>query len=124
MVTTSSTTRTRSPDSPGRAGPAARARVVVRHPLQPFDARNFTPGALGVLGPFSFDGVELAVRAVLGQQVTVAGARTLAARLTAGHGTPLPVPDGEITHLFPSAEDLAAGKRTKVMLRKVGRYVA
>ena len=37
------------------AGAEARARVVVRHPLQPFDARNFTAGALGVPGPFSFD---------------------------------------------------------------------
>ena len=37
------------------AGP----RVVVRHPLQPFDARNFVPGALAP-GPFSFDRAELA----------------------------------------------------------------
>jgi exodeoxyribonuclease V gamma subunit len=42
------------------AGPGASAQVVVRHPLQPFDPRNFTPGALGTRGPFSFDGVELA----------------------------------------------------------------
>jgi exodeoxyribonuclease V gamma subunit len=41
------------------AGPDAPARVVVRHPLQPFDARNFTAAALGVPGPFSFDRVEL-----------------------------------------------------------------
>ncbi len=42
------------------AGPGALDQVVVRHPLQPFDARNFTPGALGAPGPFSFDRVELA----------------------------------------------------------------
>ena len=41
------------------AGPAARAQVVVRHPLQPFDARNFAAGELGP-GPFSFDRAELA----------------------------------------------------------------
>ncbi|MFY0409506.1 exodeoxyribonuclease V subunit gamma [Solicola sp. PLA-1-18] len=37
--------------------PSGRVRdhVVVRHPLQPFDARNFTDGALGHPGPFSFD---------------------------------------------------------------------
>ena len=35
-------------------------RIVVRHPLQPFDARNFTAGALGTRGPFSFDRAELA----------------------------------------------------------------
>ena len=36
-------------------GPAAPTCVVVRHPLQPFDARNFIAGALGAPGPFSFD---------------------------------------------------------------------
>ena len=51
------------------AGPDAPARVVVRHPLQPFDARNFTAGALGVAGPFSFDRVELdGCRAAAGAQ--------------------------------------------------------
>ena len=49
------------------AGPQARDQIVVRHPLQPFDARNFAPGALGVAGPFSFDRVELA-----GARATVA----------------------------------------------------
>ncbi|MDN5751369.1 MAG: exodeoxyribonuclease V subunit gamma, partial [Pseudonocardia sp.] len=43
----------------GVAGPAGREQVVVRHPLQPFDARNFTAGVL-VPGPFSFDRAELA----------------------------------------------------------------
>ena len=51
------------------AGPDAPARVVVRHPLQPFDARNFTAAALGVPGPFSFDRVELdGCRAAAGGQ--------------------------------------------------------
>ncbi len=40
---------------PGRAGGRVRDRVLVRHPLQPFDARNFEAGRLGVPGPFSFD---------------------------------------------------------------------
>lgn len=42
------------------AGSDTADAVVVRHPLQPFDARNFTAGALGAPGPFSFDRVELA----------------------------------------------------------------
>ncbi len=42
------------------AGPGALERVVVRHPLQPFDPRNFTAGDLAAPGPFSFDRVELA----------------------------------------------------------------
>jgi exodeoxyribonuclease V gamma subunit len=39
---------------------SAREQVVVRHPLQPFDARNFTSGQLGKSGPFSFDRSALA----------------------------------------------------------------
>src|SRR5262249_49941457 len=37
-----------------------RERLLVRHPLQAYDARNLTPGALGVPGPFSFDRAGLA----------------------------------------------------------------
>jgi exodeoxyribonuclease V gamma subunit len=40
-------------------GRPARDAVTVRHPLQPFDARNFTPDTLGVPGPFSFDSQAL-----------------------------------------------------------------
>ncbi len=58
--------------------------------------------------PGTVDGAELAVRAVLGQQVSVAGARTLAGRLARDIGEPLAVPDGEVTHLFPSAAAIAA----------------
>jgi AraC family transcriptional regulator, regulatory protein of adaptative response / DNA-3-methyladenine glycosylase II len=61
----------------------------------------------GLRVPGHVDGHELAVRAVLGQQVSVAGARTVAARLVREHGRPLPAPDGALTHLFPSAEALA-----------------
>jgi AraC family transcriptional regulator of adaptative response / DNA-3-methyladenine glycosylase II len=57
--------------------------------------------------PGHVDGHELAVRAVLGQQVSVVGARTLAARLVATHGTRLERPVGGVTHLFPTAGELA-----------------
>jgi AraC family transcriptional regulator, regulatory protein of adaptative response / DNA-3-methyladenine glycosylase II len=53
------------------------------------------------------DGHELAVRAVLGQQVSVAGATTLAGRLVAAYGEPLERPAGAVTHLFPAADALA-----------------
>ena len=62
----------------------------------------------GRRSPGHVDGFELAVRAVLGQQVSVAGARTLAARLVAALGEPLTTANGELTHLFPSAERVAA----------------
>src|SRR5688500_1835880 len=61
----------------------------------------------GLRVPGHVDGHELAVRAVLGQQVSVAGARTVAARLTRAHGRPLAQPAGGLTHLFPDAATLA-----------------
>ena len=57
--------------------------------------------------PGHVDGVELAVRAVLGQQVSVAGAATLAGRLVAQYGEPLACHRAGVTHLFPSAATLA-----------------
>ncbi|MCW2767753.1 MAG: recC [Nocardioides sp.] len=46
-----------------------RDRLLVRHPLQPFDARNVTPGALGVATPFTFDPAMLvAARTALGER--------------------------------------------------------
>ncbi|MFI5037771.1 MAG: Ada metal-binding domain-containing protein, partial [Solirubrobacterales bacterium] len=53
------------------------------------------------------DGRELAVRAVLGQQISVRGARTLVGRLVSSYGEPLRRPIGAVTHAFPSAEALA-----------------
>jgi AraC family transcriptional regulator of adaptative response / DNA-3-methyladenine glycosylase II len=58
--------------------------------------------------PGTVDEVELAVRMVLGQQVSTAAARTHSARLVARHGTPIDDPGGGLTHLFPSLEELAA----------------
>jgi AraC family transcriptional regulator of adaptative response / DNA-3-methyladenine glycosylase II len=61
----------------------------------------------GIRVPGHVDGAELAMRAVLGQQVSVAGARTLARRLVQQYGTELSVPDGSLTHTFPSSAVLA-----------------
>jgi AraC family transcriptional regulator of adaptative response / DNA-3-methyladenine glycosylase II len=58
--------------------------------------------------PRTVDEAEFAVRAVLGQQVSTAAARTHAARLVTAHGEPVEDPEGGLTHLFPSAEALAA----------------
>lgn len=61
----------------------------------------------GLRSPGAADGSELAARAVLGQQVTVSAARTLAGRLVAAYGKPLPESSGALTHLFPSEDALA-----------------
>ncbi|MFG2558676.1 AlkA N-terminal domain-containing protein [Streptomyces sp. NPDC048496] len=57
--------------------------------------------------PRTVDGAEFAVRAVLGQQVSTAAARTHAARLVTAHGVPVDDPEGGLTHLFPTPEALA-----------------
>lgn len=59
--------------------------------------------------PRTVDAEEFAVRAVLGQQVSTAAARTHAARLVSAHGEPVadPDPEGGLTHLFPSSQALA-----------------
>jgi AraC family transcriptional regulator of adaptative response / DNA-3-methyladenine glycosylase II len=62
----------------------------------------------GLRVPGCVDGTEIAVRAVLGQQVSVAAARTHAARLVQRHGEPLAAPDGSLTHVFPDAAALSA----------------
>jgi AraC family transcriptional regulator of adaptative response / DNA-3-methyladenine glycosylase II len=61
----------------------------------------------GRRSPGSVDGDEMAIRAVLGQQVSVAAARKLGAGLVAAYGKPLPVPNGTLTHCFPDAATLA-----------------
>src|SRR4051794_15549048 len=53
------------------------------------------------------DATEIAVRAVLGQQISVAAARTHAARIVQRHGEALAAPDGSLTHVFPTAAALA-----------------
>ena len=64
-------------------------------------------GAPGRRVPGTIDPDELAIRAVLGQQVSLAGAATLAARLVSAYGEPLEQPVGSVTHVFPSAAALA-----------------
>jgi len=61
----------------------------------------------GLRVPGCTDGFELAVRAIVGQQVSVVAARTVAAKLVERYGEPLDEPLGSITHRFPSSAALA-----------------
>jgi AraC family transcriptional regulator, regulatory protein of adaptative response / DNA-3-methyladenine glycosylase II len=69
----------------------------------------------GLRVPGAWDGFELAVRAILGQQITVTAAITLAGKLTAQYGERLPdaiaIP-GKLTHIFPRPERLAKAEIT------------
>ncbi len=73
--------------------------------------------------PGTVDANELAVRAVLGQQVSLRAASTLAARLVAQYGEKLERPLGAVTHVFPSAAalaDAAAANLTMPAARRRG----
>ena len=61
----------------------------------------------GMRVPGTFDGFEGAVRAILGQQVTVAAARTVAGRFAAALGDPVEPPFGALTTVFPTAARVA-----------------
>src|SRR6185503_13445088 len=62
----------------------------------------------GVRVPGAFDGFEVAVRAILGQQVSVAAARTLAGRFAAAFGGPIETPFAALARVFPAAARVAA----------------
>ena len=64
------------------------------------------PACEGLRVPGAFGGWELAVRAVLGQQITVAAARTLAHRLVERFGAPIETPHADLHRLFPAPEAL------------------
>jgi AraC family transcriptional regulator of adaptative response / DNA-3-methyladenine glycosylase II len=61
----------------------------------------------GLRVPGSVDPHEIVVRAIVGQQVSVAGAATVVGRLVAGHGQPLAFADPALTHVFPTVDRLA-----------------
>ena len=63
----------------------------------------------GVRVPGSVDGAEIVTRALIGQQISVAAARTALGVLTASLGDPLPSPDGALTTLFPAPAAIATG---------------
>jgi AraC family transcriptional regulator, regulatory protein of adaptative response / DNA-3-methyladenine glycosylase II len=62
----------------------------------------------GLRVPGAFDGFELATRAILGQQITVKAATTIAGRFAAALGEPIQTPHAEIGHLSPVAERVSA----------------
>jgi AraC family transcriptional regulator of adaptative response / DNA-3-methyladenine glycosylase II len=65
------------------------------------------PEGDGLRVPGTVDGFELAVRAVLGQQITVAAARTMGSRLVQAFGTPIATPIGGLDRLFPTPAAIA-----------------
>jgi AraC family transcriptional regulator of adaptative response / DNA-3-methyladenine glycosylase II len=98
-------------------GDALLGAVLARHP--------------GLRTPGAWDGFEIAVRAVLGQQVSVKAATTLAGRIASMFGTPVEFDDG-LTRLFPTPDRLATAPLEEVgiirsraqTIRTLARHVA
>jgi AraC family transcriptional regulator of adaptative response / DNA-3-methyladenine glycosylase II len=89
------------------ADPAPRAAVLGADPaLAPLVARR-----PGLRVPGTTDGFEVAVRAVLGQQISVAAARRLAERIAAAIGEPLATPSGGLVRRFPTPAALQRAAR-------------
>ena len=97
-----------------RALPARLGRVK-----QLFDLAAHPDEISAVLGPLgeahpglrlpgAVDGFEMAVRAILGQQVTVRAASTIAGRVAQAFGEPIETPFEDLTHLFPTPARIAA----------------
>jgi AraC family transcriptional regulator, regulatory protein of adaptative response / DNA-3-methyladenine glycosylase II len=86
------------------ADPLAIGAVLSRDPL----LAPLVAARPGLRVPGAWDPFEIAVRAILGQQVSVRGARTLAGRLVEAFGRPLPGGGADgLTHVFPSPASLA-----------------
>jgi AraC family transcriptional regulator of adaptative response / DNA-3-methyladenine glycosylase II len=89
------------------------------NPAQVADAlRSLAQFRPGMRVPGAFDGFEVAVRAILGQQVTVAAARTIAGRFAAAFGDPVETPFGALTTAFPDAPRVA--DTTAGLIARVG----
>ena len=84
------------------ADPAAISSVLSLDPL----LAPLIEAHPGLRIPGAIDGFELAVRAIVGQQVSVRGARTLLGRLVAATGEPLAEPRGSLTHFFPTPQQI------------------
>ncbi len=75
---------------------------------------DLAAGAHGLRLPGAFDGFELAMRAILGQQVTVKAARTLATRFVDAFGEPIVTPFSDLTRTFPPASKVTALTRDDI----------
>ena len=103
-----------------RVIPALLARVK-----QMFDLSSHPEEIAAVLGPLAasrlglrlpgaIDGFEMALRAIVGQQVTVRAASVIAGRIAHAFGEPIETPFASLTHLFPTAARIAACEASEI----------
>src|SRR5260221_11870101 len=107
--------------------PVVLARV--KHSFDGWSHPGEMGGAVGTLAaahpglglPGAMDGFEVAVRAILGQQVPVLAATKIAARFAEAFGEPIETPHESLTRLFPRAADIAALEPVQIAQRGVVR---
>lgn len=89
----------------------SRVRAMLDLDAEPMAINNALhasfPHGDGLRVPGTVDGFELAVRAVLGQQITVAAARTMGTRLVQAFGEPIATPIAGLDRLFPTPAAIA-----------------
>jgi AraC family transcriptional regulator, regulatory protein of adaptative response / DNA-3-methyladenine glycosylase II len=92
----------------------ARPDVIARHLRSDPRLKSAVAANPGRRLPGAFDGFELGVRAILGQQITVKGATTLASRFVSAFGEPIATPFPELHHLTPEAARVATATRDAI----------
>lgn len=86
---------------------SARPDVIARHLKKDPRLKSIVMKHPGLRVPGAFDGFEMALRAILGQQITVKAATTIACRLAEAFGAPTETPFAELSRLSPSPGRLA-----------------
>ncbi|MBI1798133.1 MAG: DNA-3-methyladenine glycosylase 2 family protein [Candidatus Eisenbacteria bacterium] len=110
----------------------ADSSAILSHLRRDPALRRALEGRRDLRVPGAWDPFELAVRAILGQQISVRGAATIAGRLVQRLGAPLDRPEGAVTHVFPTAARVANANLTTIgiphsraaALRALARAVA
>ena len=88
----------------------AQPHAIDAHLSRDATLRPFVRATPGIRVPGGFDAFELAARAVLGQQITVRGATTLAGRLARTYGEPVETTSADLSVIFPSAARIARSR--------------
>lgn len=92
----------------------ARPELIATHFAKDPLLGPLTKANPGLRVPGTFDGFELGLRAILGQQVTVKAAATIAGRVAIAFGDPITTPFHELNRLTPSATNLAKSNVDKL----------
>ncbi len=93
---------------------AARPDLIAAHLMKDPRLRRSVARNPGLRVPGAFDGFEMAIRAILGQQITVKAATTLAGRFAAAFGEKIATPFPELTRLSPLAGRVARARVTDI----------